>query len=380
MRIGIDVRCFAHGKNTGVEEYAKSLLKAIFVADSENKYVLFFNAWKNTEMDFSWATKYDNVTVKSYAIPNKLLNLSLWLLQYPKIDKLCGGLDFFFMPNSNFVALSHSTKLCLTVHDLSFEHCKSSFSLKRRLWHFFVNPRLLMEKAAHIFAVSEATREDIIATYGMSEKKVSIALNGPTAVHKALDRNNIELIVVKEKYHLPYNFILFFGTVEPRKNIIGLVEAYDAVRKECPDVTHKLVIAGASGWKSRNILRAISAAEYSHDIMLISDIPEEEKDALYTLASVFVFPSFFEGFGFPPLEAMMSSTPVVTSHTTSLPEVVGRHAIMIDPSRREEIAEAICAVIKKDGVSQHMVSAESMNHAQRFTWRRAADNIVAVFG
>lgn len=379
MKIGIDVRCFAHGKNTGIEEYTKHLLTALFTADSHNEYVLFFNAWKNKTVDFSWVSQYKNVHVQMFSVPNKILNLSLWLFQYPKIDQLCGGLDAFFMPNSNFVALSRSVRLYLTVHDLSFVHCKDSLSFKRRVWHFFVNPRLLINRAQNVFAISAATRADICATYAVNSTKVITLLNGPTKILGTLDRNNIALIVVKEKYHLPYHFILYFGTVEPRKNIVTLIEGYDCVRTHYPHITHKLVIAGATGWKSQEVFTTIARAKYSSDIIMISDVPEEEKESLYTLASVFVYPSFFEGFGFPPLEAMMCAVPIITSHTTSLPEVVAKHAIMIDPYRVDEMVAAIVAAVEKKGASQYITTTESLAHARRFMWQKVAYKMSDLF-
>lgn len=379
MRIGIDVRCLAQNKNTGVEEYTKNLLKAIFEADHENAYVLFFNAYKKNVVDLSWALTYDNVTVKKYGIPNKLLNFLLWFFRFPTIDKLCGGLDAFFMPNSNFVALSPHVKLFFTVHDLSFVHYKKSFSIKRRFWHYFVNPRLLIKKSTHIFAVSESTKKDISSMYDIDEKIISVTPNGPTTLVGKLSRNSMELVDVKEKYALPYKFILYFGTIEPRKNIMSIITAYDVLRKNDQGFVHKLVIAGATGWKSREILDAIKTAEYVHDIILIFDISENEKEALYKLASVFVYPSFFEGFGFPPLEALICGTPVIVSHTTSLPEVVGKYGIMVDPFRQDELIDALHEVINGQLAKNNYQTEACTRHARSFTWRKAADKIIYAF-
>ncbi|XLQ20071.1 MAG: glycosyltransferase family 4 protein [Candidatus Moraniibacteriota bacterium] len=341
MRIGIDVRCFARGKNTGIEEYSKKALTAIFELDRNNEYILFFNAWKNVDIDFSWATKYENVTVKKYAIPNKLLNLSMWFLNYPRLDKLCGGVDRFFMPNSNFYAVSCSVPLFLTIHDLSFEHFETTFSWKRSFWHFFVNSRLIASCAEHIFVVSEATKVDVCQTYGIDKKKVSVTLNGQSLISGKIDRNALEMIDVKEKYNLPYKFILYFGTIEPRKNIANIIRAYDKLRFENKQITHKLVIAGANGWKSENIYDTANKSKYVNDIIFITDVPEEEKESLYVLASLFIYPSFFEGFGFPPLESLACGTPVIASNTTSLPEVIGKNAIMINPMRPDELKDAM---------------------------------------
>jgi len=377
MRIGIDVRCFAQGKNTGVEEYAQRALGAIFEMDRDNEYILFFNAWRGQKVDFSWATQYENVTLKEFAIPNKLLNLSLWLLRYPKLDKLCGGVDTFFMPNNNFCALSDGVKLFLTVHDLSFEHYKDSFSFKRRIWHFFVNPRLLIGKAEHIFAVSEATKTDLCETYRIANEKVSVTLNGMTSVSGKYDRNSMDLIAVKEKYNLPYKFILYFGTIEPRKNIINIIKAFDELHERDSKIDYKLVIAGARGWKGEKIFRAVANAQNSEKIMVITDIPEAEKEIFYTLSSVFVYPSFFEGFGFPLLEAIVCGIPIITSHTTSLPEVVGGGAIMIDPMRPSEITQALMTVITDKKLQKNLIQ-NSKEYTTKFQWNMFAQSFVQV--
>ena len=374
MKIGIDARCFARGKITGVEEYTKNMLESIFDSDHTNSYILFFNAWKNQDVDFAWATQYANVSVKKFAIPNKLLNFCLWFFRYPKLDRLLGGVDVFFMPNNNFCAVSPNVDLLLTVHDLSFEHYKKTFSLKRQVWHFFVNPRLLMNRANHIFAVSEATKIDLCTTYHIASQKVTVMLNGKPSHMGTLSRNDLSLITVKEKYKLPYKFILYFGTIEPRKNIVSIIKAFDILRKKNPQIPHKLVIAGSRGWRSVAIYTEKELAKYHADIMIIADIPEEDKEALYTLASVFVYPSFFEGFGFPPLEAMMCGTPVITSHTSSLPEVGGSQCIMIDPHRQEELVIALEALLDDHvAVQSFFDSQKIVRYINKFNWRSSGD-------
>ncbi len=370
MKIGIDVRCFARGKNTGVEEYAKNILESIFESDRVNTYILFFNAWKNQDVDFTWATQNENVFIKKFAIPNKLLNFFLWFFRYPKLDQLLGGVDVFFMPNHNFCAVSQNTELLLTTHDLSFEHYQKTFSLKRQLWHFFVNPRLLMQRANHIFAISEATKIDLCTTYHLPSQKVTVLLNGRPSHMGNLSRNDLSLITVKEKYNLPYKFILYFGTIEPRKNIASIIRSFDILRNNNPHIVHQLVIAGAKGWKSSAINKEKELAKHHADIIIITDIPEIDKEALYTLASVFVYPSFFEGFGFPPLEAMMCGTPVITSHTSSLPEVGGSQSIMIDPYRQEELVIALEALLLDLAVSQNFFNEQIINrYIKKFNWR-----------
>ncbi len=380
MKIGIDVRSLAQGKNTGVEGYTARILREIFARDTHNTYVLFFNAWRNVDVDFSWIDAYDNVILKKYAIPNKLLNFSLWFFRYPKIDVLCGGVDAFFMPNNNFVALSQHVQLFLTVHDVSFEHCKNTFSLKRRIWHYLVNPRALMHRATHLFAVSAFTKKDVCATYDIHPKKVSVTPNGLISITGNIDRNSIELVKIKEKYHLPYKCILYFGTIEPRKNISGIIHAFTALKKAGQLHDYTLVIAGAHGWKSAHIFRDIDDCPYKDDIIVITDVAEKDKEALYVLSSVFVYPSLFEGFGFPPLEALACGKKVITSYTTSLPEVVKNHAIMIDPLRADELYHALAMVVadyERGNNAQN--NTDAVAHTRRFTWDKTATEMIRAY-
>lgn len=377
MKIGIDVRCFAHGKRTGVEGYAQHMLEALFQNDQHNEYILFFNALHADHVDWTWIEQYKNVSLKKYAYPNKILNFCLWLLQYPKIDRLCGNVDLFFMPNINFVALSPHVPLILTIHDLSFVHHKSTFSLKRQLWHYFVNPRMLIRRAKHIFAVSEYTKEDLCKTYLCDHRQITVALNGMTSIMGNLDRNSIELIDVKERYQLPYKFILYFGTIEPRKNIIGLVRAYDQLRQMDQTILHHLVLAGSRGWGGKEIDAAIFASPYYRDIHVFTDIPEEDKEAFFVLSSIFVYPSFFEGFGFPPLEAAICKKPIITSHTSSLSEVVGSYGIMIDPYRIEELTHSMYASLTQKDLG--IIKYEDVVALRRmFSWQKNAQEMIHV--
>ncbi|NTW30784.1 MAG: glycosyltransferase family 4 protein, partial [Candidatus Moranbacteria bacterium] len=227
MRIGIDLRCLASGRRSGVEEYVVGLLSALLRSDRENDYVLFLNEWRKKTIDLSWADGFSNVSVRKFRIPNKLLNLSLWYLRYPKLDRLIGGVDAYFMPNINFCAVSSRAKLFVTAHDLSFRICPETFSWKQRLWHAFVDPKELFTRAHRVIAVSKSTRDDLVFRYGIASEKISVVHSGIDARFHAYDRNDPKMLAVKERYRLPYSFILYLGAFEPRKNIVAIVRAYN---------------------------------------------------------------------------------------------------------------------------------------------------------
>lgn len=380
MRIGIDIRCLSDGKRTGVEEYTINLLENLFELDKKNQYVLFSNSYRDSHFDARIFSQYKNVSVKKFNYPNKLLNFLFWYLRWPNVDKMLGGVDVFFMPNINFIALSEKVKLVLTIHDLSFEIFPETFSFKRRAWHSFINPRSLCRRADQIIAVSDSTKDDIVLRYGISEQKVKRIYNGVADDMEQLDRNDPKLIAVKEMYHLPFNFIFYLGTVEPRKNIPAVVRAYDQLRSlNNPQLDkYKLVIAGGKGWKVKDILDTMRNAKFTQDIIFTSCITNEDKAAVYTLASLFVYPSFFEGFGIPVLEAMRCGVPVITSNCSSLPEVVDQGGIMIDPDKPDELYLAMKEVLL-DREFHGQLSQKGLRQAIRFNWRTAGRETLEIF-
>jgi len=351
MRIGIDVRCLAEGRRTGVEEYTLNLLENLFKIDQKNEFVLFFNSFRASRINFTWIKKYPNVTLKKFNYPNKILNFLFWYFNWPKIDNLIGGVDIFFIPNIIFGSVSKKVKLIVTIHDLSFEKYPETFSLKRRFWHIFINPKKICRQADKIIAVSESTKNDLVSLYKIKPEKVETILSGISEKFRVIDRNEEKLIKVKEKYNLPYRFMLYLGTIEPRKNISAIVTAYEALQnfsqKNKPSGLNncKLVIAGQKGWLTKKILTEINTSAYKKNIILVDFVEDEDKEYFYNLSSLFVYPSFFEGFGFPPLEAMKCGIPIIASNNSSLPEIVGRGGILVDPDKPGEILEAMKQIL-----------------------------------
>ena len=381
MRVGIDIRCLAEGRRTGVEEYTLNLLKNLLKLDKKNKYVLFFNSWKAPRINFGWLEKYPNAALKKFRLPNKLLNFLFWYFNWPKIDKMIGGADLYFMPNIIFGSVSKKIKLIVTMHDLSFEKYPETFSLKKRLWHAFVSPKKICRRADLIIAVSESTKSDLAINYGIDSLKLAAIKSGLSGDFKVISRNDQKLLEIKEKYNLPYKFILYLGTVEPRKNIIGIIRAYNQLRKinDAGLNKYKLVIAGTSGWKNKKIFDEINKSTFASDIFLPGFIEDEDKPYAYNLASLFVSPSFFEGFGFPPLEAMASGVPVIVSNNSSLPEIVGNAGILIDPDKPDEIFQAIKEVLLNRELREKL-REKGLEQAKKFSWLKTAKEFLEIIG
>lgn len=387
MKIGIDVRCLMDARRTGVEEYTLNLLLNLFEMDKKNKYVLFLNSWKDPAFDFGIFEKYENVKISRFKIPNKILNLLFWYSGWPKIDEMIGGTDIIFMPNIAFGCVSRKTKLLLTIHDLSFERYPQHFSWKRKFWHIFINSKKLCRRADKIIAVSESSRNDLVSIYKINPKKIETIHSAADEEYKIIDRNSEELVKIKERYKLPYKFILYLGTIEPRKNINAIARAFDKFHKFAYDtgnndlLKYRLVIAGEKGWLSKKIFEELKITRSSKSIFFIGRIPDKNKKYLYNLASLFIYPSFFEGFGFPPLEAMKCGVPVISGNNSSLPEVVGDGGILIDPDKPDEIYQAMKEILTDKDLKDILIK-KGLKKAIEFDWKKTADfflkNIIKV--
>jgi len=378
VRIGIDVRCLGEGRRTGVEEYTLNLLRTIFETNKENTHILFFNSFRQSKADFLWVKKYENVKLKKLHFPNKLLNFIFWYFAWPKIDRLIGGADLIFMPNIMFGSVSKKTRLIVTVHDLSFERYPKTFSVRRRFWHIFVNPKKICERADKIITVSESSKKDIIDLYGIDAKKIKVIYSGVSERFRVISRNDEKLIRVKEKYHLPYKFVLYLGTIEPRKNIKGVIQAYVQMRenamadeKSYELSNYQLVIAGSAGWLSEEIFSEIEKFEFKNSIKVINFVDDLDKEFLFNLASLFIYPSFFEGFGFPVLEAMSCGVPVIASNNSSISEIAGDAAILIDPTRPQEISNAMKEVLLTGNLRSILIE-KGVVRAKEFNWQKTA--------
>ncbi len=370
MNIGIDIRSLLEKERSGVGEYTYQLLSALFSIDKNNNYFLFYNSFKKIDdlLPSDWK-KYSNINFCGFHWPNKLLNFCFKFLRWPKIDRLimsAGKIDLFFIPNLNFVALSREIKKIITVHDLSFLRYPRFFSWKRRLWHWFVNPKKLISGTDKIIAVSENTKKDLMELYKVASEKVEVIYSG---VSGGADISDVE--AVKKKYNLPDNFILFLGTLEPRKNIEGLIWAFE-IFKRAEKIGYKLVIVGPRGWLYKNILARAEKSPARDDIKFINYIAPEEKFAFYKLAKLFVYPSFYEGFGFPPLEAARAGTPVIISSVSSLPEVMGEAALMVDPNNPAEMAKVMAECLTDENLRATLIE-KGQKQAQKFSWEKCAE-------
>ncbi|MBI2552038.1 glycosyltransferase family 4 protein [Candidatus Uhrbacteria bacterium] len=387
MRIAIDGRALQSTPRSGVGQYTYHLLRALFELDRVNEYVVWYNAaGKLSVPEFS---EYPNARVYHTRWPNKALNVGMKVFGAPTPPNLPsgrggnrivspplrggvrGGLDIFFMPNLNFIALPSRTKLILTIHDLSFIHFPEHFSLKSRLWHRAIGPRALLKRADHIIAVSRHTKDDLMETYGIPPKKISVIYPGG-GVNSSQSTVHIKTKTVNCE-PMTDDFILYFGALEPRKNIEGLIAAYEALKPR-----EQLWIAGLATPYTKRLKKRIAQSKLRERIRLIENPTEEQKIDLYAGARLFVYPSFYEGFGFPPLEAMAAGVPVVASSASSVPEICGNGAVLVSPWKTDEIAAGMRVLLEDNEVRRHYIEAGYVR-AQEFSWQKSAQKMLDTF-
>ena len=366
MKIGIDIRCLMNGNYAGVSWYAYNLLKNIFALDSDNQYVLFYNSGKPVSLP---EFKQGNISYHGCRFPNKLFNLSLNFFNYPEIDRLIGGVDLFFVPNLHFISWSPHCQKIITVHDLSFLRFPEFFTAKMRLWHKLIIKKNILGQADLIIADSFNTKKDLIELLGIPADKIKV-------IHLGIDRkyftalSAVQLAETRKKYGLPDKFILSLGTLEPRKNLEGVIAAYKSLATDA-----SLVIAGGRGWKIKPAGSLFSADKR---VRYVGYIDEADKPALYQLASLLVYPSFYEGFGLPLVEAMASGCPVIAGFNSSQPEVVGTAGLLVDPHDINAIAKALDDLLASDGFPKEM-SAKGKEQAAKFSWEFTAAETIKLF-
>ncbi len=366
MRIGIDAHAIG-SQSTGNETYIKNLILALAEIDRFNEYVLFFT---RPEVARQWEGRFPNVRVQLIRphTPYARIPVSFPLAMYR------AGVDLIHV---QYTAPPFCHKpIVVTIHDLSFEHFPQFFTPRERFFFRRTIPHTA-RRAAKVLTVSEYSRRDIINTYRLPPEKVVVTPNGVGPEFKPT-RDMGRLQAVRRKYGIERPYLLSVGNLQPRKNLARLIKAYSQLREMVEDFRHQLVIVGKRAWLHRNILHEAHRSRYAEDVVFTGYVPEDDLPALYSGATVFLYPSIFEGFGLPVLEAMACGTPVITSNSSSLPEVVGEAGLMVDPYDEDAWVRTILRVVE-DRQLWGELAERSVRRAARFSWRRTAELTLAVY-
>lgn len=374
MRILFDIRLLGRGGTSGIEEYTRQLFTHLVALDQKNQYVLFYSGFKKEPLPQSWIEQ-PNVSVIDWHLPNRLLDASMRFLRTPAVDTATRT-DLVISPHFNFLHTRRAPRI-ITFHDLSFIHHPDFFSRRQRFWHALQDYRRQAREAHHLIADSAFTKYDLVSSLGIPEEKITMIHPGVDAEFIALPVSDPRPAEFRTRHTLPFPFLLFLGTLEPRKNILTVIRAFNLLKQSPAMRDMRLVIAGQPGWLYRTILGEAARSPYHSHILFWGNVAHHDKLYLYNLAEAFVYPSFFEGFGFPPLEAQACGTPVVVSDRTSLPEVAGEGARFVNPWRVDELAERLKEILTNPSVHADLRTKGFVN-AARFSWKRTAEKMFAL--
>ena len=376
-QIGIDYTPAAR-QRAGIGRYTRELVTALLALESSHQYVVFAATGGLGTRDRGLETGDWRLGIESCRIRFRTLPISdewlarLWhRLRLPiPVETVTGPVDIFYSPDFVLPPTRRRTRTLLTVHDLSFLHYPDHFVPKLVGYLSKVVPRSVA-RADRVLADSEATRDDLITYLGTPPEKVDVLYSGvdPRFRPEAEPGERERLQAHYSLGDLPY--ILSVGTLQPRKNYLRLIRAFATLRPGT-----ELAIAGGRGWLYENIFA--EAAKPGDRVRLLGFVEEADLPALYRNAALFAFPSLYEGFGLPVLEAMASGVPVVCSGVSSLPEVARGAALLVDPLDIGELADALSRVLEDTGLRQEMAS-KGLARAARFTWDRAARQLLATF-
>lgn len=368
MNIVIDLRPLIGDKLSGVEIYTRNLVKNLIGIDGKNTYILWINAYSDQSEILSRFNGRNVVKIHT-RIPNKILNALLLFFKRPLLDRFLAkragrSIDVFLLPDLRPLALGKNVKKVCVVHDLSFEHYPRFFTRKTRLWHKLLNAKKNLASFDSIIAVSEFTNKSLTDAYEIPGEKIKVIYEGSPSESVSV-LNEEKILAVKHKYSLPSKYFFFLSTIEPRKNIQRLIDAFIRFKK-IHGGDMKLVVAGAV----HPSIFAKQKISTHKDVIFTGFVPEEDKPYLFLLAEAFVYPSLYEGFGLPLLEAMQQLTPIIASNTSSIPEICGDAAIFFDPLDTKEIAAAMHQVLDPD--AQKILKVRMSGRSVKFSWHKCA--------
>lgn len=368
MRVCLDLSPAVH-RRAGIGRYAQELFVALQRVAPEHEYVAFYN--RATEANLPpFLGKVSTLPCSWKDKPWRLRVLLAYLLRVTQ-DSLFSNIELFHATD-HLLPYFDNIPGIFTLYDLTFLFT-DTHALLNRLYMRWMIPRFLNQAAA-ITVISNSTKRDVLHYYPVDEHKIHVIYPGNAPHFRPASSEAIRQICTA--YNLPKRFILAVGTIEPRKNFITLLRAYHQVRQAMPEIG--LVIVGKRGWRSESFYTELRTLGLENQVILPGFVADADLSTLYSAASVFVYPSLYEGFGFPPLEAMACGTPVVTSNTSSLPEVVGDAGLLVPPQDVEALIMAIKQVLSMPDLSRDM-RYKGLRQAALFTWEKTAAATVALY-
>jgi glycosyltransferase involved in cell wall biosynthesis len=352
MKIGIDIQTTL-GNKTGFGFYVENLVEQLKKINGGYEYSLIR---PDIEQDFSAPKRF---LWDQFGVPKQARAEKVDLLHQPSFSA-----PVFF-----------GGRTVVTIHDLIAVHFGEDIPFWSRQYFGRWMP-FSYNFVDHIIAVSNHTKKDIIDLLHTPEDKITVIYEAADTKFKPLPDKASQAKRIKEKYKIKDDFILHVGTLNPRKNLEFLVSVYSEVVKKFPNTN--LVIAGKKGWYYESLIEKVNSLDLGKKVLFIGYIDEEDKVAMYNAATMLVFPSLYEGFGLPPLEAMSCGVPVVASNRSSIPEVVGEGGLLIDPTDIKAWTDGICLFLKSPK-DREKYGQYGIKQASKFSWSKTAQETISVY-
>jgi len=356
MLIGIDASRAVAACPTGTEVYSRRLIQALLTLESPHRFRLYLRST-------SPANTFPGAELRVIPFPRLWTHLRLsWEMAHRPPDVL-------FVP-AHVLPLIHPRVSLATVHDLGYLYFPEAHPWRQRLY-LDLSTRWNARIAAHLLADSEATKADIVAHYGTPPDKITVAYPGRDETLAPV-RDPASIEAVKTRYGIVGDYFLYLGTLQPRKNLARLIAAFAALPPETV-----LVLAGKRGWLYEDLFAQVGRLSLEGHVLFPGYVPDEDKAALLSGAVAFVFPSLYEGFGLPVLEAQACGCPVITSTTSSPPEVAGDAALLVNPSDTEAITAAMQRIATDSGLRKTLIERGFVN-VRRFSWAACARSVLSI--
>lgn len=362
MLIGIDASRAVDAQRTGTEAYAYQLIRAFLplAAQHGHQVRLYYNQPPTTDL---------------FTAPHQPIALPfprLWTHIRLAAELHTHPPDLFFTP-AHVIPISYFGASIATVHDLGYYHFPQAHT--RKQWRYLRwSTRHNAQRSRLVLAVSEATKQDLIHFDGIDPAKIKLLYSGhdPDLQREESSERWAE---VQARHQISSPYFLYLGTLQPRKNLVRLVRAFASIAEQLP---HSLVLAGKMGWLSEEISAEIERyPTLRHRIHLTGFVADEEKASLISGATAVVYPSLYEGFGFPVLEGFGCGTPVLTSNSSSLPEVADDAALLVDPMQTQQIADGMRRLATDFSLREQLI-ARGTKRLQQFTWEKSAEQLLQV--
>jgi glycosyltransferase involved in cell wall biosynthesis len=410
MRIGIDISTVLnHGKDIGSGRYIVNLIKNLIAINKEDTFVLTarytdkqyldildelkstcfnpvleINNKKNVKNEKEFEEeklKKDKYKDKKGRLEFKLFQLSqkkldLWnKLHFPPLEMLGFSTDIFHCPDF-LIPPTTNKNIILTIHDLAFirfPHFNFEWFVKKYTKEVRRNAAI----AKRIIAVSQSTKKDIMEFFKTSSTKIDVIYEAADTIFKKLSENEINRSLL-EKYKITKKFLLSVGTIEPRKNYVTLIKAFNFLKNCHLNFNHQLVIIGRTGWMSETAYAEYENSPFKNDIIFAGRVSDSELVHMYNMAELFVYPSIFEGFGLPLIEALQCGLPAIASKTSSIPEIVDAKKCLFNPADEKEIAEKINLVLNNEELKKELCQ-KAIKNAAKFNWRLTAEKTLDAY-